>query len=376
MVLICTTATLCAQTPAQLFETFPGDVSRHYKFALNKGEAMHLEVMHIDDLQRLPGVDSLVAMVIADLSQMTDTSADVLHGRRIDYIVGGNEKQVRLRSTPDMSEYFTSNNGHTMLMKVAEDTVMITGGISVREPGTEDTFREPRTEATFREPRTETTPRTGAQAQNRYYRISFFLNDLRNLSNYKNGQLQQKIELLIKQANEKWLRAKDGRFYLKSVPGITASAPAGKLGGMGLLLFRPSVDIQNYKDRFVPSISFGLAIINRRNSIYQEYGLSNELHFRFASTNGTSKTFVQSFFTLSYGRGKITSNMSFPVKLFPYISVGYLAKQTGSLYEKNTFRLGLGRFFLGNVSTKIEPALYMNDLFKNITPSLRVVQIF
>jgi hypothetical protein len=280
-----------------------------------------------------------------DMSPLIDSLEQVRYGRRIDYIVAGNEKQVRLRGEPGNNQYFTLNNGVTMSLKMEEDTLTVTGVIA-------------------------------AQPENRYYRLSFFLNDMGNLNAYNNGQLQQKIEGFIQGTDLKCLRSKDGHFYLKDNPGITAPAPAGKMGGTGLLILRPSVDIQNYRARFVPSVTVGLAIINRRNSIYQEYGLSSESHFGFTNEDGRDKIRVQSFLTLSYGRGKIASNLNFPAKLFPYFSLGYLLNREGSLYEKNTFRLGVGRFFLGNISTKIEPAFYMNGLFKNFTPSLRVVQMF
>jgi hypothetical protein len=46
--------------------------------------------------------------------------------------------------------------------------------------------------------------------------------------------------------------------------------------------------------------------------------------------------------TLSYGREKIGGNVKFPARLFPYFSIGYLVKRDGSLYDKNTFRPGVG----------------------------------
>ncbi len=342
MVLICTTTALYAQTPTQFFEIFPGDINRQFKFILDRGESMRLELMQIEDLQLLPNLDSLVAMVVRDLPQLTDTSEQVTHGRRLDYMILDSQNHVRLRTGADRNEYFASGNGQVRSLKMDEDTVMITG---VTKPG----------------------------RPMRFYRLSFYLNHLQNLGSYK-GQLQQKVRLLMQPQNEKWLRAEEGNYYLKDNPAITAPAPAGKFGGSGLLLFVPSVDIQNYRDRFVPSITVGLAKVTRRHNVYQEYGLFSEAHFRFAKTNGTDKIFVQSFLTLSYGRGKIADNMKIPIKLFPYVSVSYLVKSRGDFYEKNTFRLGVGRF--SNNSLKIEPALYMNGLFENITPSLRVVQIF
>ncbi len=345
MVLMCTTSALYAQTPGYFFQTFPGDVTWQFKFILDRGESMQVELMHIDDLQHLPNLDSVVAIVTGDIPQLVDTSEQVLHGRRLAYIGVDSGRQVMLRAGTDRNEYFLSRDGRMELLKMDEDTVTVTGVIKTGGP-------------------------------TRFYRLSFFLNDFNNLKLYNNGQLQEKIRLLMQQKNGKWLRAEDGSFHLKDNPGITAPTPAGKAGGTGLLLLRPSIDIQNYRDRFVPSITVGLAITKRRNFIYKEYGVSSEAHFRFAKINDKDKIFVQSFLTLSYGRGKTTSNMTSPVRLFPFISVSYLTRSKGDLYENNTFRLGVGRFFLGNNSTKLEPAIYMNDVFKNITPSLRVVQVF
>jgi hypothetical protein len=57
-------------------------------------------------------------------------------------------------------------------------------------------------------------------------------------------------------------------------------------------------------------------------------------------------------------------------ELMSTFSVSYLIRRSGTVFEKNTFRLGL----LGLASGRLhlEPELYFNDFFKNVSPGIRL----
>ena len=72
----------------------------------------------------------------------------------------------------------------------------------------------------------------------------------------------------------------------------------------------------------------------------------------------------------------MTGDLKGYTKISPAISIGYLIRRKGDFYEKNTFKLGLGRYAPFGGSLRIEPAFYFKNLFKGITPSLRITQYF
>jgi hypothetical protein len=141
---------------------------------------------------------------------------------------------------------------------------------------------------------------------------------------------------------------------------------------------RVSVDIQNYKNYFVPSFSLGAGIIISTSHFKRDIVLSWDPNFFFAKdSTGELKTFRNDFLTLTWGQGTVANNE--PRKeshLLFIMSLGYLVHRDGEYFEKNTFRIGAGRLSLFSGKTKIEPVIYFNDFFKGVSPGLRLIQSF
>lgn len=185
------------------------------------------------------------------------------------------------------------------------------------------------------------------------------------------GRLQTNISKLRENATAKWVQGKDGMMHAKAEPSITSSMARGLLAGGDYVTFRITADAQNYKNYFVPSVSTGIIIVTNRNSIKREYSFTGESHFTFAKNGqGKLQTFRNSFLTLGYSETNLSEKKSM-LGLSPSFSFGWLARQRGSIYEKNTFRVGFGKAMIGN-AIKVEPVIYFNNLFKGITPGIRV----
>lgn len=106
-------------------------------------------------------------------------------------------------------------------------------------------------------------------------------------------------------------------------------------------------------------------------------GASKSISFSQKNNGSKAKTFRNTFVTISYGSELIQKRQSQLRNItFPLLSIGYLFDNNGNYYDKNTFKVGLGRFSLSNGSTKIEPTVYFNNFFKGVTPSLRITQRF
>ena len=56
------------------------------------------------------------------------------------------------------------------------------------------------------------------------------------------------------------------------------------------------------------------------------------------------------------------------------LSFGYLVHKSGEFFDENSFRLGAGQVQI--LKTTIEPCIYFNNLFKGVSPSIRISQSF
>lgn len=136
------------------------------------------------------------------------------------------------------------------------------------------------------------------------------------------------------------------------------------------------MDVQNYKNYFVPSVSTGLAIVTDKNLLHKEYYFGSENHFTFNRVNEKIKADVNTFVVVSYGQAKINPYTHRFASLYPFVSLGYLLRRHGNMFDKSTFKLGLGQFNLFGNYTKIEPSFYFTNLFHSMSPSLRITQHF
>ena len=354
-----TTGELFAQTSntEKTFDLPADNIRRKFTVDLGKGNKMQVELSNIDDLDRLANLDSIVQAFIDDIKPLKDSLSGELVSRRIDYIIDSTTfKKIRILKYPPKGSSFVINNGEAASLKLEQDTIVMTGSYYGKTTGI--LFNK--------------------QKSLQYYRVSFFLNDLNDLTGYMDGRLNEKIKILDESWDNNWVASKDGQVHLKKYPEVSASSSHGYLGGSDYLNLKLSVDVQNYKNYFVPSASLGFNITTNNGFVRREFGFSGEFHFLFArNDSGKLQSFRNSFLTLSYDQTAIkTRKGNINLGISPFISLGYLIKRRGDFYDKHTFKLGLGRFSLFGGSTKIEPTFYFNNLFKGVTPSLRIVQNF
>jgi len=201
------------------------------------------------------------------------------------------------------------------------------------------------------------------------------------LPGYLNGTLNEKIATILDNVDGKWPLLKGGSsHYLKKDNSIVADKPNGEtVAGTGdMLETMQSVNIQNYKNYFVPSFSVGVKLIfsNRERTFKWEPGLFWEPHFLFSKNDqGKLRTYRNDFLTLTYGQGGTTDHdIRKDFSFSAVFSIGYLIHHSGDFIEKNTFRLGAGKLKL--LKTTIEPSIYFSRFFKGVTPGIRISQSF
>ena len=363
MLLTSITADLCAQS-AKSDKAFEVPVNiifnRRFDIDLEKGNKMQLALSDITDLDRLANIDSLLQVFLDDLSLLKDSLPDPLTAKRIDYVIDiQDRKKIRFRQFQPVGAGFLLSNGELSSLRTDQDTVYIIGIIKNPSPPQEKISR--------------THPR--------YFQISFYLNSITELNGYLQGTIKTKIATIQNSVNEKWsLVLGSGSHYLKKDRSITADRKRGFTSkSMGdFLVLNFTVNGQNYKNYFVPGFSLGAkaTISNRDRTFKWVPGLFWEPHFIFAkNAQDQLRTYRNDFLTLTYSQGgtkdyDVRKDFAFSASF----SFGYLIYRQGAYFEKQTFRLGGGKFSI--YKTTIEPSFYFNDFFRGVTPCIRISQYF
>jgi hypothetical protein len=367
MLLISITVNLCAQTSSPADKAFevPDNIiiSRRFNVSLDKGNKMKIELSAFVDLERVANIDSLLQVFLSDIAPLKDSLADPLTSKRIDYMTDAQgRKKIRFQQFQQKGASFLINKGELASLRTGQDTIHLIGIIANPAAETKDKI---------------------SRHNPRYYHFTFYLNDMNELSDYMNGVLKEKISTIQKNLTGKWpLILGTGSHYLKIDSTITADKARGVtqnafLGGCYLTL-NFSVNIQNYKNYFVPAFSLGtkLTVSNRDRTFKWEPGLFWEPHFIFARDNQNKlRTYRNDFLTLNYAQGGTRDHD--PKKDFSFaavFSLGYLIHRDGEYFDKNTFRLGGGKIQM--LKTNVEPCLYFNNFFKGVTPGIRITQYF
>ena len=348
-------------TNADRIFNFPADyLKRSFTVDLGKGNKMQISLSDIEDLARFANIDSLLRIFLKDIAALKDSLSDELASKRIDYLTDElGRKIIRLQIFKPVGSNFLLQQGDLAALKLAQDTVNFIGSYSgiVRS-----TLLKPYSEL-------------------HYYQLSFFVNKLAELNNYTDTGLNEKISTIHKNEKKRWINDGNGHWHIKNGDKSIYSdhQPAGYVSGTGdYLTSRVSVNLQNYKNYFVPSFSAGAALIFNNGRIKRDFGVLWEPHFFFArNAQGNLQTYRNDFLTFTFGQSYVRKNN--PVKAFSFLnefSFGYLIRRSGNYFEKNTMRIGIGQVSLFNEKIKIEPVLYFNNFFKAVTPGLKLMVNF
>ena len=356
---------LCAQSSEskadKAFE-IPENIILNRRFYINleKGNKLEMELTDITDIRKIANIDSLLQVFVKDITPLKDSLSDPLTSKRIDYITDAQgRKKIRLQQFQPKGSNYLVSNGELSSLKINQDTINIIGVIT----------NPPKAEQKI------------SLTHLRYYHLLFYLNNISELADYMHGTLAEKITTVQENVNAKWPLILGGSsHYLSKDKAISADKPKGftQSGTGDFIEAMISVNVQNYKNYFVPSFSVGasLALTNRDRNFKWVPGLFWEPHFLFTKdAQGKLQTYRNDFLTLTYGQGGTTEHD--PHKDFAFsavFSLGYLINRNGDYFEKHTFRLGAGKLKL--LKTTIEPSMYFDNFFKGVTPGIRISQRF
>lgn len=350
-----------AQTHGPVFKV-PADYNYAYKVRIDLGKSNSLTVFLSDlaDLPRLSNLDSLVSRCLIDLAPLKDSMSDPTAQYYVDHFSDAlGIRKISLRRTPDTENSFLVMNGELAAIKSKQDTVRMLGLIP----------HPPKLQS-------------GKQSNgDRYYEFVFSVNKIEDLQQVSLTEINDRLRLYADNKNRKWQRnwGEGLNWKLAKDNNITGDRQGGGAhSSRDYLSLNLAVSVQNYKNYFSPGVNLGVYgnFSNAGRSWMHVVGVGWEPMYLFAkNTEGKLQSYRNDFISLTYGQRPVENKDPLKETSFTGIgSLGWLYYRQGDLMEKNTFRLSFGRFSWHK--TNIDPLFYFHDLFKGITPGIRIVQSF
>jgi hypothetical protein len=313
----------------RFFDLPPYSITKAWHIDLGRGNYLELELTESSHLTRFQNLDSLLLVFLSDMKPFKDSLSDPLSGKRIDYRIDtAGRKMVRLRETRSPGTSFLLGDADPSLLRLRQDTVYI----------------------------------LVAAAKDRFDRLTLVLNRYGDLESWIATGLNYKMKELATPGKDPSISQKKDSVY--SVANQN-----------DYLMLDAFVNLQNYKHYLTPSIDLGAAIgLHNRNAVH-ELGLYWEPLFLFAAdSHGRIQTWRNDLLVFHYSFDVADKGQDplAPVGLSTNFSIGYFIRRSGDYFEKNSWRLTAGEVRLHGNRILLQPCLYFNNLFKKVTPGLRV----
>jgi hypothetical protein len=319
---------------------------------LGGGNYLELELTGLSELARFQNVDSLLLVFIGDMKVFGDSLADPFTAKRVDLLVdAAGHKMVRIRQTRPSGATFLLGDGEPSLLRLRQDTVHIL--LSAPPP-------------------IAARPATGPF----YDRLTLVVNRYGDLDNLVAAGLNNKMRELGPDGNRNWAQAGPHEAYLvrdRSIRTFNDSIYWGTRHQTFLEL-DAFLDLQNYKNYFLPSVGLGADFAFHSRPNINQFGLHWEPLFFFApDTKGQLQTYRNDLlvFSYDYRRSDERPNPLAPIGMRTNLSFGWFVHREGDYFQKNSFRLTAGGVSLMGTRFLFEPCIYFNSFFKRVTPGLR-----
>ena len=336
-------------TPDDQFFDLPHySIEKAIHIDLGNGNWLELELSAADQLSRFKNFDSLLLVFLVDMKPFRDSLSDPLSGKRIDYRIDtAGRKMVRIRESRSPGTTFLLGENDPSLLRLRQDTVYI----------------------------------LLAEKAGRLSRLTIVANRYSELESWIATGINAKMQELEVNRKNRWAGDWNPRpghpAYLVKDPSITMKNDSvySATHTNDYLELVSIVSLQNYKNYLTPSVDLGFAIGLRRKDFVHEFGFYWEPLFLFGSdAHGRLQSYRNDLlvFHYSYDRMGVGRDPMAPVGLNTNLSLGYFIHRTGDFFEKDSWRLTAGEAkFLGN-RILLQPCIYFNNLFQNVTPGLRL----
>lgn len=330
--------------------TEPGKQQCNYFVWLPEKNRIWFDLTWAYHLAMLPNVDSVIRRTANLLEPLLDSFTTDGWVRRIEVDLTQEPALFRVITHMDKPNAFTRMEGEVVQVKMDQDTVRI------------KVLKE--------------------KSYNSY--INLLVNNIADIKNLPTDA-GERSRALITQAVEKNYKspiAPKARHTYYAVFNLETGAmvsPDSKnfhairsgSDHLEITLLKPSLSYArgNAFTAFSFGAAFNYAKTNGINGSRLGIGIYWEPQFSFRSDSaGKVQSSRNDFLTLRFEERPNKALGNF--ELLSTLSVGYLIRRSGNYFEKNTFRLGLPGVATGRL--QIEPELYFNDFFKNVSPGIRL----
>jgi hypothetical protein len=314
---------------------------------MGKGNSLCLELEDQEDLARFTNVDSLLMVFMADMKPFNDSLSDPLAWHVIDYVTdAAGKKKLRLQTFHPQASSFLLDQAEPASLRLEQDTIRIVLEYPASTGRHHDGIRQDR--------------------------LSLYLNDYHQLSNYITGGLNDKIRWLQKNVKTYWVR-KGKIWQMEKDPVISAPQPAGYIAmAHDYLSSEIRLNVGNYKSYFAPSFALGIGLhFNNKESVRTFAFLWQPMFLFQTNAQGHLQTYRNEFLTVEISRDWKDKNPHM-INLSPSVSFGWLVRRDGDFFEKNSYRLFLGHTKLAKDNLILQPGMYFHGFFKGVTPAVNI----
>ena len=339
--------------PVNIYEVPPYLIGKKFEVDLGKGNKMFIELSKLSLLSNIKNLDSIVDQFLMNAIPLKDSFADQKIQYKIDYLMMDVERAALklTKYAPNFDEYMLSG-GEVSKLRTKQDSILILG--KIKKEGSKFRTIENRFD---------------------YYRVTFVLNQLNDLELL--DSLNNHVEQVGISAYSKWNFTNENKYVSKKYNNIYAGGDKGGVGNSDHLYGEFSVGLQNYGERLLGSFRATFGVILRENGVEHKIGTYSESPLVFAKQYGDAATsdrfFKNSFIGIEYYFKNASSGFSSVRSknlVFPYLTVGYLIRRDGNYFEKNTFQVGISKFFFLDNTLSVEPMFFINK--KYVAPSIKL----
>jgi hypothetical protein len=329
----------------KVFETPPYSIGIEYTIKLGGGNVLRIDLANGYDLRSFRNIDSLLTVFLSDMEAFRDSLGDPLTIKHIDYLIDtGGKRKLRLRQYRPAATSFLLGEAEPSILRIQQDTIHILLITPARGR------------------------RSGVTVNDmRYDRLCFFVNHYSEMTAMNNRGLNDEIASMISRQTVKHNVYNHPNCFIVA-DSVVSTNTFGR--GANRLEISAGAAIENYKNLFAPSAQVdAYLVLNRIRNEYR-FGLSWEPLFFFATdAQGHLQTFRNDMVVAHYEHNRRDGPPAFV--LFRAFSLGYVFHREGDYFTQPSFRLTFGAARLKG-SLVLEPALFFNGFFKNVTPGLRL----
>lgn len=325
----------------------PGDQPINLFVWLPENNRIWFDLYQLKDLSKVPDLDQLFRQTNELISPLLDSfKADGLV-RKIEVDATSTPFKFRVVSNNFQSETYTSQSGELVKLKVDQDTIRIK--FLTTEKG-----------SSF---------------------VNLLLNNASDIQTLESGTGLKALQL-VKEGVEKNYKIDQtykprfqfyGSWNLETGKLVSPDNDHAIKAGNDYLeigLINPSLTFARGQAFSALSIGASLNFSTRNSSkgSTHSFGVDWQPMFSFRTEAGKVNTFRNDFLVFSYE--KILRE---PKPYFTFLnkfSVGYLIRNKGDFFEKNTYKVGL--LGITNGRLQFEPEFYFNDFLKNVSPGIRM----